>query len=98
MATWTGQGHEVQVFKAAEVWRQRCLLGSKSLFSNSTLWTKNNFEELKTLFVDNPILGKRKFYDKLQEQIGAAKPDICKLAAETLWLLYLFALNFSHRY
>jgi MoxR-like ATPase len=90
MAIWTGQKHAVQVFKAAEVWRQRCLLGNQSLFSDSTLWTKTNFEELKTLFVDNPILGKRTFYDKLQEQIGTAKPDICKLAAETLWLLYLF--------
>jgi MoxR-like ATPase len=90
MAIWNELEHAPQVFKSAEIWKQRCLLGNQSLFSESTLWTKNNFEELKTLFVDNPILGKRTFYDKLQEQIGKATPDICKLAAETLWLLYLF--------
>jgi hypothetical protein len=90
MATWTGQEQAPHVFKAAEVWRERCLLQSQSLFSNSTLWTKSNFEELKKLFVDNPILGNRTFYDKLQEQIGTANPDICKLAAEALWLLFLF--------
>jgi hypothetical protein len=100
MATWTGQEHAAQVFKAAEVWRHRCLiedqslLEDQSLFSNSMLWTRLNFEELKRLFVDNPILGgSRTFYDKLQEQIGGAKPDVCKLAAESLWLLYLFVSN-----
>jgi 5-methylcytosine-specific restriction endonuclease McrBC regulatory subunit McrC len=93
MATWTGQEHAAQVFKAAEVWKLRCLIEDQSLFSNSSLWTRLNFEELKRLFVDNPILGSRKFYDKLQEQIGSAKPDTCKLAAESLWLLYLFVSN-----
>ena len=93
MAIWTGQEHAKQVFQAATIWKQRCLLDSQSLFSDTALWTKSNFEELKTLFVGNPILGKRKFYDKLQEQIGQAKPDICQLAAETLWVLYLFVSN-----
>ncbi len=90
MATWTGQKQAVHIFEAAAIWRQRCLLGSQSLFSESALWTRPNFEELRTLFVDNPISGKKKFNVKLQEQIGNAGPDICKLAAETLWLLYLF--------
>lgn len=93
MATWTGQEHAEQVFKAAVIWKQRCLLGNQCLFSDLTLWTRNNFEELKRLFVDNPILGKGTFYGKLQQQIGNAKPDICKLAAEALWVLYLFVAN-----
>ena len=93
MATWTGQEHAAQVFKAAEVWRHRCLIEDQSLFSNSTLWTRLNFEELKRLFVDNPILGSRTFSDKLREQLGGAKADVYKLAAESLWLLYLFVSN-----
>jgi hypothetical protein len=93
MATWIGKEHAERVFKSASVWKQRCLLEDQGLFSDSKIWTKSNFEELRRLFVDNPILGKRKFHDKLQEQIGNAKPEICKLAAETLWLLYLFVSN-----
>jgi hypothetical protein len=93
MAVWVGLEYASQVLNAANVWKQRCLSENRSLLSEEAIWTVDNFQQLRTLFVDNPILGKRKFYDKLQEQIGGAKPEICKLAAESLWLLYLFVLN-----
>lgn len=93
MATWIGNENAKSVFASARIWKQRCLLANGSAFSDSELWTKANFEELRTLFVDNPILGNRTFYDKLREQIGSAKPEVCKLAAEALWVLYLFVSN-----
>jgi 5-methylcytosine-specific restriction enzyme B len=90
LAIWTGLEHTPQVLKAADTWQQRCLLHDGSVFSDRTLWTKQHISELKTLFVDNPILGDRRFYDKLHDQIGNAKPEISQLASEAIWLLLLF--------
>jgi len=93
LAIWTGLDHTPHVLKAADAWRQRCLLHNGSVFSDRTLWTKQNISELKTLFVDNPILGDRRFYDKLHDQIGNAKPEISQLASEAIWLLLSFVFT-----
>ncbi len=90
MATWTDFEHTSQVLKAADSWREQCLLSDGSIFSKQHLWTQGNISELKRLFVDNPILGDKPFYEKLNEQIGNAKPEISKLASEAVWLLLLF--------
>ena len=91
MATWTGQSQTLAILNAAETWKRRCLLGNGSVLCEEPIWTKNNLDTLKKLFVDNPILGgDRTFYDKLQEQISPASPVIKTLAAEAIWLLLLF--------
>ena len=90
MATWTGQNQAPAIVSAAEAWKQRCMLANGSVLSDQSIWTKDNVDTLKRLFVDNPILGDRSFYDKLEEQISAASPAIKQLAAEAIWLLLLF--------
>ena len=95
MATWTGQSQTPAIVSAAETWKRRCLVGSSSVLSDQSLWTKDNVDTLKRLFVDNPILGDRSFYDKLQEQIGAASPAVKQLTAEAIWLLLLFVSELS---
>ena len=91
MAIWTGLRQTDAVRSAANDWKQRCMLSNGSVLSDKSLWTKDNVDTLKKLFVDNPILGgDRSFYDKLQEQIGAAAPAVKQLAAEFFWLLFLF--------
>ena len=90
MAVWTGHKHTPHVIKAANAWRQTCLLHDGSVFSDRSLWTQQNISELKTLFVDNPVLGTKSFYDKLHEQISDAGPEISQLASEAVWLLLLF--------
>src|SRR5262245_8611815 len=95
MATWTGQSQTTVIVSAAEAWKRRCLLASSSVLSDQSLWTQNSADILKRLFVDNPILGDRSFYDKLQEQIGAASPAVKQLAAEAIWLLLLFVSDRS---
>ena len=95
MATWTGLDHTPQVLNSAEEWRKKCLLGDESLFTDGNLWTLENIAELKDLFVGNPIVGNRTFYDKLGEQIGIATPQIIQLASEALWLLLLFVYQRS---
>ena len=96
MAIWTSQKQTPQILKAADEWRQRCLLRDGSILSDRNLWTKQNISDLRKLFVDNPIAGGDKsFYDKLHDQIGNAKPEICQLASEAIWLLLLFVYERS---
>ncbi|RBW57447.1 AAA family ATPase [Ruegeria sp. A3M17] len=90
MATWTGYETTPAVLAQAGAWKTRCLLGNGSIFSDLVLWTAENFAELRTHFVDNPILGDQKFYEKLAVQLEGARPEVSKLAAETLWLLLMF--------
>jgi len=90
MATWTSLEHTPYILKAAGRWAEACLLQDGSVFSNRSLWTHQNIRELKTLFVDNPILGDQAFYDKLSTQIGNARPEVIQLASEAVWLLLLF--------
>jgi hypothetical protein len=91
MARWTGDPHIGAVLKAADVWRERCVLGDKSLLSDEALWTFDNIRDLKTRFSDHPIEGSdRDFYDKLKEQLDKAQAQVIRLAAEVTWFLDLF--------
>lgn len=84
MATWTDLANTPTLLNAAANWKQGCLLSDGSVFSSSALWTLENIKQLHSLFVDNPILGKQKFYDKLHVQIDGASSEVKKLAAEAL--------------
>ena len=90
MARWTGDPNIDEVLAAADAWRVQCIIADGSLFSNATLWTSENLDELKQKFVENPIEGaKRSFYDKFEEQLGNSRPEVKKLAAEILWFYLL---------
>jgi hypothetical protein len=89
VATWVGLPHSEAVLAAANHWRERCLLENRSVFTDNALWTPDRFATLRKLFVENPILGEGRFFDKLQQQIGHAEPVITQLAAEMIWLLLL---------
>jgi hypothetical protein len=90
MAIWTGLKHTSDVLKAANYWQKQCLQNDGSLFTNRNLWTKKNFETLKDLYIDNPILGNQRFYDKLEIQLSGASSEVKQLAAEAVWLMILF--------
>jgi hypothetical protein len=89
MGTWTNLPHTAALLNAADNWKRDCLLKDGSIFSSTSLWTLQNLQQLHSLFVDNPILGKQKFYDKLHIQIANGSSDVKKLAAEALWVLFL---------
>ena len=78
------------VLKAAEYWKDTCLLESGSMFSGAKLWTLETFQELDALFIQNPDESKRSFMEKLEDQLAPGTPEARKLAAEVLWLLFLF--------
>ena len=54
------------ILAAAKGWKERCLLASGSVFSESQLWTADNVDLVNKYFVQNPLEGKQTFLQKLK--------------------------------
>jgi len=80
---------------AAEEWKRNCLLRDGSVFGQSSLWTRENLDEFSTRFVENFKEGKEGFFTKLSGQLAGSKSEIPKLAAEMLWVLFIFPTRMS---
>jgi 5-methylcytosine-specific restriction enzyme B len=78
------------VIEAAARWRDSCLVGEGSILSSHSLWTADHVDELWKHFVLKPDEGRRSFLQKLQRQLKPATAGTRMLAAEMLWLIYLF--------
>ena len=81
----------VVILDAAEKWKQQCLLNGGSLFSEERLWTRENFRELQTYFIERPDEGSGSFEEKLRLQLEPAGPEAQRLWAEMTWVYYLIA-------
>jgi len=79
----------LEILKAAEEWKNRCLIDGRSMFSDQHLWTTENFQALDRFYAQNLDLGEGTFFQKLEKQLGAAPPGAKQLAAELLWVMYL---------
>ena len=78
------------ILGAAEHWKLRCLLGERSLFTDRALWTRSNFQELQSVYVENlDDLSKDSFQQKLERQLQPASPDAKCLWAEMTWIYRL---------
>ena len=77
------------ILRVAEHWKTRCLLDGKSLFTQRSLWTPENFEELRRLYLDRPFVGRESFPWKLEQQLGPGSKGIACLWAEMDWLYRL---------
>ena len=77
------------ILNAAEQWKQRCLLGGGSVFTDEQLWTGECFEQLRTHFVERPDTGTDSFEEKLRRQLEPAPPEAKRLWAEMTWLYFL---------
>ena len=84
--------HEIEgILTVAAEWKTRCLLGGQSIFGDSDLWQPKVLNEFKQRFVDHPIEGKEQtFFEKFEVQLRGGSPEVSQLAAELLWLFYLF--------
>ena len=94
MSRWIGPSpdydHIGDVLDAADAWRDRCLVTDGSVFGEDVLWTIPNLRELRNRVQENPIYGTDStFYEKLNVQLDSAQPEVVRLAAETLWFLFL---------
>ena len=77
------------ILKAAEQWKQRCLLDGGSVFTDERLWTREHFGQLQTHFVERPDNGTGSFEEKLRRQLESATPEAKRLWAEMTWLYLL---------
>ena len=94
MSRWIGPSpdhdHIGDVLEASDAWRDQCLMADGSVFGEDALWTIPNIRELRMRVQENPILGTDStFYEKLSVQLESAQPEVIRLAAETLWFLFL---------
>ncbi|MEX2182507.1 MAG: hypothetical protein WD771_10725 [Gemmatimonadaceae bacterium] len=75
----------------AIAFRDRCLKGSGSLlFPSDDCWTIENLQRVWTLFVENPDLSDRSFYEKIQDQLGAAPEGARRVAVDAIAFYFLF--------
>lgn len=67
------------ILKAAETWRDRCLLADGSVFTDERLWTRPHLDDLNRHFVQNLDYGDEGFFTKLEKQLAPASPGAKKL-------------------
>lgn len=79
-----------EVLDAARAWRDRCLLADGSVFTDRKLWTLENLDDLDRYYVQNTDPGEGTFLTKLEAQLAPTPPGVKQLAAEMLWVLYLY--------
>ena len=84
------------ILAAAEQWKQRCLLGARSLFTDRSLWTRANFQQLQARYVEHlDDVSSDSFVVKLQRQLEPGSPDAKCLWAEMAWVYHLIQLRQS---
>ena len=90
MARWK---HATAILDAARNWKQRCLLEGTSVFTDEHLWTRSNFEQIHTHFVERPDTGGDSFEEKVRRQLDDAPPEAKRLWAEVTWVYDLVRSN-----
>jgi MoxR-like ATPase len=83
------------ILGAASDWKETCLQGDGSMFSDERVWTLENLAALDAHFIRKPDEGNRTFIEKLEDQLGPAPTGAKHLAAELLWVMMLFPNNIS---
>ena len=104
MARWIGPGpssaHIRDVLAAAEAWRERCFIADGSVFTDGSLWSPQNIEELERTCAEpsidweaakeSGITGWGQFKDRLKNNLQKERPEVIRLAAEAVWIAFLF--------
>lgn len=93
MARWNDLPWREEVYRAADLWKNRCLMANTSLTGDPDVWTLDNLRELQRRISDNPDWSKQTFEQKLFRQLDGATDDVVHLASDIVWLIYLFPLG-----
>ena len=83
---------DAPVLRAAARWADRCLRHDGSVFTKKSLWTGENVAYLVRHYAENPDEGEGTFLEKLEIQLAPTPGSTKQLAAEMLWVMYLFAI------
>lgn len=97
MSRYTGEDKSEHILNAANVWRQRCLINSGSIFSDKNLWKSQYLAEIENDVVNSQLELEGNFMHRLTEQLASISPEAKQLTAEMLWLLFLCPSNISIR-
>lgn len=104
MARWIGPEPEFayirDILAAAGAWRERCFMADGSVFTDESLWSRQNIEELERTCAEPPvdweaakesgITGWGQFKDRLRNNLQEERPEVIRLAAEAVWIVCLF--------
>ena len=85
--------HASEIYAAIELWRNRALLGHRSMLHDEMglLWGVENVRSLRAAIIpDTPMPGTAGFEETLHLQLTSQHPEVIRLAAEMLWVLFLF--------
>ena len=81
----TREGSE-NIYAAARAWVDTALRSDSSLFTpGQAVWSAGWLRELRERFLDRPDLSKRKFLEKLRDQLDGSPPPVHQLMAEALY-------------
>ena len=82
----TREGAE-NVYRATQAWVNAALRSDSSLFTpGKPIWSDPWLRELRERFLDKPDLSKRKFLEKLKDQLDGSPSEVHQLMAEALYL------------
>ena len=102
MARWIGPrpeyDHIDDVLAAAAAWKERCLLADGSVFTDESLWTPANVEDLEQLVrALDTTQGSMKdnewelhVWEQLKEKLTDVRPELVRLTAEAFWFASLY--------
>ena len=93
MARYNPHRDAAPIFRAAEHWKRVALESDGSVFSDASLWTTENIDQIDQYFVQRLDMGEGTFMEKLEKQLAPASAEAKRLAAEMLWLMLLCPAN-----
>ncbi len=79
-----------RVYQVAHSWVDTALRSDDSLFTpGQPIWTPSYFEELLVRFLNRPDRSRRKFTDKLRDQLDGGPPEAFQLLGEAFYFSLL---------
>jgi hypothetical protein len=85
----TREGSE-NIYAAAQAWVNAALRSGSSLFTpGKDIWSGRWLRELRERFLETPDLSKRKFLEKLRDQLHGSPGEVYQLMAEALYFHHL---------
>ncbi|MGP4039019.1 AAA family ATPase [Gracilibacillus sp. D59] len=80
-----------KIYDVAEKWKDECLLDGKSIiWDGENIWTEQNMNRFRAIFIENPDASGDSFDSKLKKQLENESESVYKFAIELLYIYYMF--------
>jgi MoxR-like ATPase len=85
------------VYEAAEKWKNECLLRDGSLiWDGEAIWTEQNMNRFRSIFIERPDESGDSFDDKLKKQLENETEAVYKFVIEMLFMYHLYTSSVSY--